>query len=798
MSGLRMGVLWLVFLASAPLAAASGTIVPVPVVEGLSCGKSTLPDGGEGIEVAEATGEALGEQRTLITLINFTDDPSTPYTPSQVGFAVLDTGNPASTANYIDEVSYGRAWLTGDALGWFSMPWADGGSCLLSITGQTQPIVDALDPLIDFSLYDRWLIFIPPTAACGFSGFSSLGKMTFTTDEGAVQMSQVIMNGFGSVTNLLAAHELGHSMAGLQHSLDYECGADVIRDSCTASGLGSLTDPYDIMGETLGGGHYTAPNKDALGWLGPDVVEVPPPGGQYSLLPFETTAPGLKVLRIPVTYSTEDTARTVHYYVSYRKPLGRDAGFPELAADGAMLHVDSRAWVGDAVRRTWLLDASPHVDASATAQAADSADSRLPVGGTYTDAEKGITIAVVGVNDGRLDVSVTISGYCGNAVLDPGIGEQCDGMDLGAASCTSLGRLDGRLACAADCTWATDGCGLPRCAEGHGFDPATSRCRATFLADLADCGLWRSRASFTDVREDVWAKGIFEDIWISFLLTQRLDGFTWIYRSALPFDTSSIPDGAQILSGELLLKVVMAGGIANTHPDSADQLVLVHPTLAGPPQAWVGDYPNFGALDNPEEGGPRIDVGDEIAIGMIKSWPLNATGLGWIDPTGWSTFGVRTGFDVDNVWFPGVAMDLHVQVRSSHSYTFGPRLVVEYAAAPNPPTGAAGAVSNLTVAPATGGMITLTWDASCNAADSDYAIYEGTVGDSTSHVLRYCSTGGATTMSLVPAAENTYYLVVPRSADREGSYGADSAGVERPAAAAACVPRQVGTCGGGS
>jgi hypothetical protein len=718
---------------------------------------------------------ALGEQRTLITLVHFTDNPSTPFTAAEVETEVLDVTNPVSTARYIDEVSYGRAWLAGDILGWFAMPWDDNGICLLAYSGQTQTIVDELDPLIDFSQYDRWLIFIPPNAGCPFSGYSSLGKMTFDTDEGPVQLSRIIMNGFtAGVTNLLAAHELGHSMAGLQHSRDYECGADVIADWCAPSGLGSLSDPYDVMGHTLGGGHFSEPNQDALGWLGADILDVAPSGGDYSLLPLETATPGLKALRIPVTYHTADTARTGNYYVSYRKPLGFDAGFPDLATDAAMIQVDSRAWVEDAVSRSWLLDMSPQVNLDAAAQEADSADSLLQVGETFTDTTMGISISVTGVTEGKLNVSVTVSSYCGNGTAEMSIGEECDGADLQGETCDSLGRLAGQLACGSGCTYDTSMCGMARCEPGHTYDPATSRCRATFLADPADGGLWRSRPSFTETRESLWASGIFEENWISLMMTQQPEGWAWFHKGSLPFDTSSLPDGATLLSAELLLKVVLAGGIVNTHHDSADQLVLVHPTLQNAPQAAHADYPNLGALDSPQEGAARLDVGDDLAIHQLVNWPLNPTGLGWIDPAGWSLFGIRTGFDVDNVWQPGVAMDLHVQIRSSDSYTVGPRLVVEYAPAATPPGGAAGEVASLTMDHAAGGAVLLNWTASCNATDSDYEIYEGLLGDFTSHAPRHCSTGGATTRELMPSAGDTYYLIVPRSADVEGSYGRDS------------------------
>jgi len=45
---------------------------------------------------------------------------------------------------------------------------------------------------------------------------------------------------------------------------------------------------------------------------------------------------------------------------------------------------------------------------------------------------------------------------CGNGVLDPG--EQCDGVNLGGATCTSQGFAGGSLACSPTCTFSTSQC----------------------------------------------------------------------------------------------------------------------------------------------------------------------------------------------------------------------------------------------------------------------------------------------------------------------------------------------------
>src|SRR5207249_6307224 len=45
-------------------------------------------------------------------------------------------------------------------------------------------------------------------------------------------------------------------------------------------------------------------------------------------------------------------------------------------------------------------------------------------------------------------------------------GEDCDGADVGGATCVSLGFGGGTLACGADCAFDTSQCGPERCGDG--------------------------------------------------------------------------------------------------------------------------------------------------------------------------------------------------------------------------------------------------------------------------------------------------------------------------------------------
>jgi hypothetical protein len=117
--------------------------------------------------------------------------------------------------------------------------------------------------------------------------------------------------------------------------------------------------------------------------------------------------------------------------------------------------------------------------------------------------------------------------------------------------------------------------------------------------------------------------------------------------------------------------------------------------------------------------------------------------------------------------------------------------MVKVSAEPGSP--AAGKASGVALTKSTGLDLTLSWTASCHAADSDYEVYEGTLGSFQTHGPVSCSTGGAVSWTFTPASGDTYYLVVPRLPTTEGSYGHDSAG-QRISSSSACLPQAIAPC----
>jgi len=136
--------------------------------------------------------------------------------------------------------------------------------------------------------------------------------------------------------------------------------------------------------------------------------------------------------------------------------------------------------------------------------------------------------------------------------------------------------------------------------------------------------------------------------------------------------------------------------------------------------------------------------------------------------------------------------------RSNPIASSQPALTVEFstgqAGAGRVPDGGQVPGPPLTVTHAAGGDVRLSWGPSCLAGDSDFEIYAGDMSDFTRYSPKFCSTAGAATLTFTPAPGSEFYLVVPRNAGREGSYGVNSNNVERPAGNSACLPQSVTAC----
>jgi len=357
----------------------------------------------------------VGEQRTLVILANFLDESSEPFTRAAISDIVLNAANPDSLNAYVQEVSYGTAWVTGEVLDWVTVP-VNAADCDSFFD------VATIGNLLDLSgapggaaSYGRFVIVHPlqsSGASCPRGATSTLGPVPLATSDGSVCAS--LMRVAVSDASLLETthartliHELGHSL-GVSHAQDLECTRRSVGDVpqvCEVSSAGR--DRYDVMGQVGLRGHYNAIFKEALGWIEPTAVRtVGALPSSVSIDPLELPTTGVHAVRVPAVYGMDGGRASTHYYVTYRQAIGVDAIFPELAdpSTGVMIRLNSTG-PGLAIESA-LVDTTPNKTSATLSHLDDSADVSLSLGEVYIDRRHGLSISFSDVAAGSAIVTV--------------------------------------------------------------------------------------------------------------------------------------------------------------------------------------------------------------------------------------------------------------------------------------------------------------------------------------------------------------------------------------------------------
>ena len=326
-------------------------------------------------------------QKVAVLLVNFSNDTSQPWTPSQIKQAVF-TG-PDSVNSYFQEESSGSIYLAGnedaagDVFGWYTIPNSN-ANCTYSSFATAARNQAALDGK-DLSSYDNVVYVWPDVAACNWSGLAYLPG------------DEAFINGAPSLR--VISHELSHNL-GIHHASSLRCTSDgqrvFISSSCSASEYG---DPFSVMGSSASN-HSHGWHKMQLGFLPSTNMQTVTTSGSYHLSPSEQYLPGeTQLLRVP--HGKTSNGQPDYYYMDLRQPFGSyfdDFLSNDPAVNGVTVRIAPGIFL---VTQSKLLDGNP--------QTTSFGDAPLGVGQSATDAATGVTIAPTAVGPGGATVNITIA-----------------------------------------------------------------------------------------------------------------------------------------------------------------------------------------------------------------------------------------------------------------------------------------------------------------------------------------------------------------------------------------------------
>jgi hypothetical protein len=381
---------------AAPPGLLSGTAVKASGVQldtamALESGESILTlaagggtNGGSNGGTPAAVPGTLGEQRTLVMLVNFQDNASQPYGVEDARSLMFGT-----TSNFYLENSQQQTWLSGKVAGWFTI--ASSSSVCDTTTIATQAKAAASAAGFNPGAYSH-LVYAFPQITCGWWGLSSVGgSPSETWITGRFELG-------------VTAHELGHGL-GLFHSHSLDCGSTILGTGCEIYEYG---DTFDMMGASSFA-HFNAFQKERLGWLN---AGVSPPitrvvaDGTYVIDAYESAGTGPKALKI-LKSTDPTTGQRTWYYVQSRQAIGFDSGLTGNAniLNGILILEGTEA-NGNS---SYLLDMTPGSGSwSGSSIYWDWKDPALVSGQSFEDSEAGIAITTEWVTVTQAGVTVRL------------------------------------------------------------------------------------------------------------------------------------------------------------------------------------------------------------------------------------------------------------------------------------------------------------------------------------------------------------------------------------------------------
>ena len=354
----------------------------------------------------------IGDQKVLVILANFKGTSAPALTKDTVQRTMDRVNDYYNENSYYDAAQGKGIRLVGvldptksaDVVGWKTLPITQTCDWMKVV----QSAIDVTDDTIDFRNYSR-LVVIAPFDSCGWSGIANQLKVPLLTNRGTVELSNAaitisaLMNGVGD-SHMTIAHEMGHGLGSFHADL-LDCGTVSLKASSNADcTVRAYQDVYDVMGFDARG-HFSAPRKQYMGWLGNSQIQTVIESGRYRIEPIETATNGIKALKI------EGAGVGKYFYVEYRQPIGFDANLDSNAYSGALIHISSDTYGGRYNSPggpfgtvTLIVVADPSLSDSLWQGAA------LKPGETLVSPNYSITIHVVSADASGITIDVTNAG----------------------------------------------------------------------------------------------------------------------------------------------------------------------------------------------------------------------------------------------------------------------------------------------------------------------------------------------------------------------------------------------------
>lgn len=257
-------------------------------------------------EIVASAPAVAGEQKTIVIVADFLDAVVACSSDDIQSRIFTDPLN-KSVDDLYQEMSFGQVWLTGDVVGPFTINYATTSACDIGAWASDADAA-AIASGVDLSAFNRKIYVLPRTNPCNYTGVGTVGGSP---------SSSWIFRCDGSDT---FAHEFGHNL-GMHHA---------------STPTNEYGDTSDIMGYGgFGLRQINGPHQDQMGWMSPEQMMGVLESGTYMISPIEQSpaealAPQILIVPKP------DTGES--YYLSYRQPLGFDAGLSSTYLTGVNIH----------------------------------------------------------------------------------------------------------------------------------------------------------------------------------------------------------------------------------------------------------------------------------------------------------------------------------------------------------------------------------------------------------------------------------------------------------------------------